>query len=389
VHIAKVREQVDTISTRIIKNFHENQDGDGSGEDGREPANSDDRGAFDNLGFDSANQQSLQSQPAQTQPPLDTLPKLPRQTFEIMVFGFSEPIGVAVVCQFLLLRPNAKVKAVIEPASTFTKRPSPHPHFAVGPDRIEVFTIDALAQEGENTLDQVVRPCDGVVIVPPHSQDCVARTSALIRACVKARVKMIILLSVLTAGTKSLVGDWYAQIENNLKSIASESNISTPYTILRRGIFFDDELASASTIKANSVFYGPLGARALGTRIAIVDVAKAAGSILLNPIHHHNKTYSLCSRPFCLSDLATIWTEILRRSVTYKQVEWEQAYEAALVNGFKPWEITAFVQQLEAQQRGDTAACLPVDERGDLEAITGCRPMTIREWCESVRSMFV
>eukprot|EP00301_Raphidiophrys_heterophryoidea_P000409 c10204_g1_i1.p1 GENE.c10204_g1_i1~~c10204_g1_i1.p1 ORF type:complete len:452 (-),score=101.13 c10204_g1_i1:299-1654(-) len=353
-----------------------------------------DTGVLDNVGYQpgQAPQSEEPQQPITTTfSPESLFKKQPRQQEEYMVFGYSEPVAVAVVCQLLLLRSSAaSIRAVIEPASSFTKRPSPHPQFTVPPQKIEVVTCDSLAEDGDNTLSQLVRPCACAFIVPPHSSDCVARASAIIRACLKAHVKMIVLLSTLSAGTKTLVGDWYTQIEQNLKDLVSSgSEPSIPYTIIRRGIFFDEELASAATIKSSSTFYGPLGPKAPGTRIAISDVAKTAGQIILNPLRHHNKTYSLCSRPFTMFDLSTIWTEILRRPIVYKQVQWEQAYEAALANGFKPWEITALVQQLEAQQAGDTSALLPADQRGDLEAITGCRPITIREWCESVRSMFV
>ncbi len=127
----------------------------------------------------------------------------------------------------------------------------------------------------------------------------------------------------------------------------------------------------------DGVIRGPAG----DGRAAVVaheDVARTAVAVLLDPAVHAGATYNLTGpEALTLTEAARIFSEVTGRQVTFHDETVEEAYASREVYGAPPWQVDAWVSTYTAIRAGELDGVT-----GDVERLTGRRPVSLREYLE-------
>ena len=145
---------------------------------------------------------------------------------------------------------------------------------------------------------------------------------------------------------------WQAEIEAGLAA----SGI--PHTLLRSNAYMQNMLALAPAIAATSTFGSSAGQGRSGL-VDARDVAAVAAEIITSPAAHAGKTYWLTGPElFSNYNVAAVLSRLLGRTITYRELTFEQSKEAMIRAG-----IPEQIAEMNAQ-----AFSLTAD--GDAEWVT-------------------
>jgi uncharacterized protein YbjT (DUF2867 family) len=211
------------------------------------------------------------------------------------------------------------------------------------------------------------------LVVPGHEQRTELAING-IEAAKDAGVKFVLLLSVVTSGTDSVFGQQFAPVETQAKESGLE------YAIVRLPLFIDNSYAHVASIKDQSTFYDPRDPTKLHTPVAVADVGKAAADILADPSKHYGKTYKLVSPPFSLNDMAAAFSKVLGKEVKHTSASYVAAKEAFMDMGFPEWQVDGIMELYKYID--EDSEMTNESETGDIEKITGEKPLTIEAWVE-------
>ncbi|MFJ4077154.1 uncharacterized protein YbjT (DUF2867 family) [Curtobacterium sp. PhB137] len=145
----------------------------------------------------------------------------------------------------------------------------------------------------------------------------------------------------------------------------------TAYTFLRDSFYLD---FVEDLVGEDGVIRGPAGDGAMAA-VARADVARVATTVLQDPGAHVDRTYELTGpAAFTLAEAAAVVTEVRGRTVTYHPETLDEAYASRAQWNPEPWQADAWVSTYTAIAEGALAHV-----SGDVERITGRRPMSLRE----------
>jgi uncharacterized protein YbjT (DUF2867 family) len=149
---------------------------------------------------------------------------------------------------------------------------------------------------------------------------------------------------------------WQTEIEAGLAASG------LPHTLLRSNAYMQNVLALAPAIAATSGFGSAAGTGRAGM-VDVRDVAAVAAEIAAAAAPHAGKTYWLTG-PELISnyDVAAALSELLGRTVTYREISFDENKEAMIRVG-----VPAPIAEMNAQAFSLTAA-------GDAEWVTGDVP---------------
>ena len=133
-----------------------------------------------------------------------------------------------------------------------------------------------------------------------------------------------------------------------------------PYTLLRSNAYMQNILAVAPAIAATSSFGSAAGKGRTGM-VDARDVAAVAAQIAASPTAHAGKTYWLTG-PELLSnyDVAAVLSKLLGRTITYRELTFEQNKDAMIQAGV-PEPIAEMNAQAFALTAGGDAAWVTDD----------------------------
>lgn len=246
------------------------------------------------------------------------------------------------------------------------------------PDKFSMDNVTAVAADmgDKAALTETLKGYDSVYLVVPGHEDRTQLALNGLEAAKEAGVGFVLVLSVLTAGSDSVFGKQFAPIEAKAK----ESGLN--YAIVRLPLFIDNNWAHLGTIKGadGPTFYDPRDSSLPHTPVAVADVGKASADILANPSKHFGKTYKLVAPAFSLNDQAEALTTALGKTVTHTQVPYDAAKEAFMGMGFPEWQVDGIMELYHYID--DKSEMTNEANTGDIEAITGEKPLTIEAWVE-------
>jgi uncharacterized protein YbjT (DUF2867 family) len=140
---------------------------------------------------------------------------------------------------------------------------------------------------------------------------------------------------------------WQTEIEAGLAA----SGI--PHTLLRSNAYMQNVLMLAPAIAQTSSFGSAAG------KVDARDVAAAAAQIASSPAEHAGQTYWLSGpEPISNYDVAAVLSELLSRTITYREITFEENRDAMIRAG-----VPAQIAEMNAQAFSLTA-------EGDAEWIT-------------------
>ena len=150
---------------------------------------------------------------------------------------------------------------------------------------------------------------------------------------------------------------------------------SMAHTFLRDSFYLD---FVEDLVGEDGVIRGPAADGAMAA-VARADVARVATEVLRNPSAHLDRTYELTGpAAITLEQAAATVSEVRGRTVTYHPETLEEAYASRAQWDPEPWQADAWVSTYTAIAEGALARV-----SGDVERITGRRPLTLREVLEA------
>lgn len=146
---------------------------------------------------------------------------------------------------------------------------------------------------------------------------------------------------------------------------------SMAHTFLRDSFYLD---FVEDLVGEDGVIRGPAGDGAMAA-VARADVARVATEVLRNPTAHLDRTYELTGpAAITLREAAATVSEVRGREVTYHPETVEEAYASRARWNPEPWQADAWVSTYTAIAEGALARVT-----GDVERVTGRRPLSLRE----------
>ena len=188
----------------------------------------------------------------------------------------------------------------------------------------------------------------------------------------RAGARRLVYLSVLHA-------DRLPHVPHFASKVAIERAIAAsgiPYTVLRPGSFFQNDVRTRDAILQHGAFPAPLGSAGV-SRVDVRDVADAAVAALTQP-GHEGRTYAVVGAEVLTGEQsASAYSEALGRRVRYAGDDLAE-YARRLSGLVPPWMVYDLVLMHEHfQQRG--LAATP-DELRESEAILGHPPRRYRDF---------
>jgi len=146
---------------------------------------------------------------------------------------------------------------------------------------------------------------------------------------------------------------------------------SMAHTFLRDSFYLD---FVEDLVGEDGVIRGPAGDGAMAA-VARADVARVATEVLRHPAAHLDRTYELTGpSAITLAEAAAIVSEVRGRTVTYHPETLDEAYASRARWNPEPWQADAWVSTYTAIAEGALAHV-----SGDVERVTGRRPLSLRE----------
>ncbi|MGG7306319.1 SDR family oxidoreductase [Curtobacterium sp. AB451] len=146
---------------------------------------------------------------------------------------------------------------------------------------------------------------------------------------------------------------------------------SMAHTFLRDSFYLD---FVEDLIGEDGAIRGPAGDGAMAA-VARADVARVATEVLRNPAAHLDRTYELTGpAAITLHEAAATVSEVRGREVTYHPETLDEAYASRAQWDPEPWQADAWVSTYTAIAEGALARV-----SGDVERVTGRRPLSLRE----------
>ena len=203
-----------------------------------------------------------------------------------------------------------------------------------------------------------------------EAPDRLAQHKAFVGAAATAGVRHVVYTSFMGAAadaTFTLGRDHWAT-EQAIRAT------SMAHTFLRDAFYLD---FVEDLVGEDGVIRGPAGDGAMAA-VARADVARVATEVLRNPNGHLDRTYELTGpTAITLEQAAATVSEVRGRTVTYHPETLDEAYASRARWNPEPWQADAWVSTYSAIAEGALARV-----SGDVERVTGRRPMSLREVLE-------
>lgn len=206
------------------------------------------------------------------------------------------------------------------PVRVLTRNPDKTTELADAGAEIAVGDLDDPA-----SLDSAMAAVTAVVLVSPGA---VAQELNVVAAAARAGVAHVVKATANASPDSPIARRrWQSEIEAGLAA----SGVA--HTLLRSNAYMQNMLALAPAIAASSSFGFASGKGRVGM-VDARDVGAAAAAIAQSPAEHAGKTYRLTG-PELISnyDVAEALSTVLGRTITYRELSYEENLEAMLRAG--------------------------------------------------------
>ncbi|WP_158867067.1 NAD(P)H-binding protein [Leifsonia sp. AG29] len=147
------------------------------------------------------------------------------------------------------------------------------------------------------------------------------------------------------------------------------------FTFLRDNLYLD---FVENMVGEDGVIRGPAG-NGRAAMVARADVARVAAAVLQHPGDHANITYNLTGpEELTMAEVAEVLSSRLGRAVSFHDETVPEAYESRKRWRAPQWQYDAWVSTYTAIAAGELAGVT-----GDVERVTGRRPLSLSEYLEA------
>jgi NAD(P)H dehydrogenase (quinone) len=251
----------------------------------------------------------------------------------------------------------------------------------------EVLGADAKTAIAELTdraaLEKALAGVSSVFVVTGHNPGMVEQQNNVLDAALAAGVKYLVRVgggrTVAKADSESVVGRGHAAIEERLGS----SGIGC--VILRPGLFMQNVLGQAASIKNDSKMVLPFAPDLPVALTDVRDTGAVGARILLNPAPHVGKTYEFTGKLTTYREFAAVFSSVLGRPVTYVGITPEQAEQGMKSRNMPDWLIAHLVTIAKIGVTGGFS----VEDTKVIEDLVGRAPITTKQFVEDFKPAFV
>jgi uncharacterized protein YbjT (DUF2867 family) len=204
------------------------------------------------------------------------------------------------------------------------------------------------------TIKQALKGVDRVFLLTPYVPDMIDMVRNVVEQCKTGHIRHVIRLSIMRAEFEEIT---LTRMHREAEKIVEESRI--PYTHVRPNTFMENFKQHARTIKRQGEFYASVG----GGNVSMVDVrdiAEVAARILTEG-GYENKAYTVTG-PETLSyyQVADIFSRVLGRTITYKEISSDTAREKMREQGMSEWRIDSMLEWYKMQMEDKLGEVTPV-----------------------------
>jgi uncharacterized protein YbjT (DUF2867 family) len=250
----------------------------------------------------------------------------------------------------------------------------------------EVLGADARTAVAEITdraaLEQVLQGVKRVLVVTGHNPQAGDQQISILEAAKAAGVQFIVKVSggraVVGPDVESVVGRGHHAVEEAMK----RSGLA--WVILRPGLFMQNTLAQAQSIKAEGKLVLAYPADLPIAFIDVRDTGAVGARILREPDRHAGKTYEFTGVTTNLGQFAQVFSEVLGKPVTYVGVSLEQAEQGMKARGMPDWLVAHMV----AMGRAGANGAFSNENTQPIREIVGRPPLTTRDFVEAYKAAF-
>ena len=225
------------------------------------------------------------------------------------------------------------------------------------------------------SIDEAMAGVTSVVLVSPA---VAAQELNVVASAARAGVGHVVkATSKASADSPIARRRWQTEIEAGLAASG------LPHTLLRSNAYMHNVLALAPAIAKTSGFGSSAGQGTIGM-IDARDVATVAASIAASPAPHAGKTYWLTG-PALISyyDVAAVLSELVGRTITYRELTFDQDKEAMIRAG-----VPEQIAEMNAQAASLTADGDAAWVTDDVPALLGRPARSFAEFAADYANAF-
>jgi uncharacterized protein YbjT (DUF2867 family) len=231
-------------------------------------------------------------------------------------------------------------------------------------------------------LDKALQGAEGVFVVTGHNPQMVEQQNNVLDAALKAGAKYLVRVAggraVAVADSESVVGRGHYAIEQRLRG----SGIK--WVILRPGLFMQNVLAQAASIKNDSKFVMPYARDFPLALTDVRDTGAVGARILIDPAPHAGKVYEFTGTTTNYGDFAEVSSQVLGRKITYVAVTVEQNEQAMRARNMPDW----LVAHLVTIAKLGNAGAFSTENTKLIRDLVKRAPLTTRQFVEDHKALF-
>jgi uncharacterized protein YbjT (DUF2867 family) len=244
-------------------------------------------------------------------------------------------------------------------------------------------TKTAVADMGDRAaLERALKGVASVFLITNPQPPMAELENNVLDAAVKAGVKYLVYVSggrsVSRPDSETFAGRAHYQIEQKL--IGSGLGV----IILRPGLFMQNVLGQAASIKSDSKMVLPFAPDLPVALVDVRDTGAIAARILIDPAQHAGKTYEFTGALTSYGKFAETFSQVLGRTMTYIGVTLEQAEQAMKARNMPDWLVNHFI----AIARLGANGAFSTENTGPIDTIVKRAPLTARQFVEDHKSLF-
>lgn len=232
-------------------------------------------------------------------------------------------------------------------------------------------------------LEEALKGIESLFVVTGHNPESGDQQINILEAAKAAGVEFFVKVSggrdVVGPDAESVVGRGHHAVEEAMKKSGLD------WCILRPGLFMQNMLAQAASIKGDGKIVQPYAEDFPIAFIDVRDTGAVAARVLRNPSTHAGKTYAFTGAVTNFQAFAGDFSAVLGKPVAYVGVTVEQAEAAMRARGMPDW----LVGHLVAIARAGNAGSFSKENTQPIRDIVGRAPLTTRQFVESYRDAFV
>jgi NAD(P)H dehydrogenase (quinone) len=231
-------------------------------------------------------------------------------------------------------------------------------------------------------LEHALQGVDSLFVVTGHNPVMVEQQNNVLDAALSGGAKYLVRVgggrAVAVADSESVVGRGHASIEERLKA----SGIK--WVILRPGLFMQNVLGQAASIKADSKMVLPFAKDLPVALIDVRDTGAVGARILLDPAPHAGQTYEFTGKLTTYGALAELFSQALGRPITYVGITPEQAEQAMKARGMPDWLVAHMVTIAKL----GAAGAFSTENTKIIEDLVKRPPITTKQFVEDFKGLF-